>query len=288
MRWIVPYWVRCCSYGFEFMKVLRQFAGDTLGSLSLARRVDGLTDFVAQSFQRSVRSAYVSHPKLDPSYARRANLCPLHAPAVACENCAVFQLQQLYNALWDLRKCPKSQSDLQAKLSIRHAKLTHCRDVVLEAVMLMCGVAGAATSAGARLHGWLDVLLRHYTWQREVAANNWREREPDQQWKVLNPCAACPNPEAVAHFPLVFRLRDIVESCSKHGVPGKGGGLLFAKLQRLADDANQLKAQLESTAGLQSVEVVVQSVPPSGTQRSLWRTGSGRTSGTPRWHSTSP
>ena len=80
--------------------------------------------------------------------------------------------------------------------------------------MLMCGVAGAATSAGARLHGWLDVLRRHYTWQREVAANNWREREPDQQWKVLNPCAACPNPEAVAHFPLVFRLRDIVESCT--------------------------------------------------------------------------
>ena len=137
MRWIVPYWVRCCSYGFEFMKVLRQFAGDTLGSLSLARRVDGLTDFVAQSFQRSVRSAYVSHPKLDPSYARRANLCPLHAPAVAGGNCAVLQLQQLYNALWDLRKCPKSQSDLQAKLSIRHAKLTHYRDVVLEAVMSM-------------------------------------------------------------------------------------------------------------------------------------------------------
>ena len=214
VRWIVPYWVRCCSYGFESMKVLRQFAGDTLGSLSLARRVDGLTDFVAQSFQRSVRSAYVSHPKLDPSYARRANLCPLHAPAVAGGNCAALQLQQLYNALWDLRKCPKSQSDLQAKLSIRHAKLTHCRDVVLEAVMLMCGVAGAATSAGARLHGWLDVLLRHYTWQREVAANNWRKREPDQQWKVLNPGAACPNPEAVAHLPLVFRLRDIVESCT--------------------------------------------------------------------------
>ena len=72
---------------------------------------------------------------------------------------------------------------------------------------------------------------------------------------------------------LKFRLRGIVESCSKHWVPGKGGGLLFAELQRLTDDANQLKMQLESTAGLQSVEVVVQSVPPSGTQRLLWRTG---------------
>ena len=112
---------------------------------------------------------------------------------------------------------PKSQSDLQAKLSIRHAKLTHCRDVVLEAVMLMCGVAGAATSAGARLHGWLDVLLRHYTWQREVAANNWRKREPDQQWKVLNPGAACPNPEAVAHLPLVFRLRDMSSRAASTG-----------------------------------------------------------------------
>jgi len=242
------------------MKVLRQFAGDTLGSLSLARRVDGVTDFVAQSFQRSARSAYASHPEFDPSDARRANLCPLHTPAVACGNCAVFQLQQLYNALWELRKCPKSQSDLPAKLSIRHAKLTHYRDVVLEAVMSMCGVAGAVASAGARLCEWLDVLLQHSAWQREVAANNWRKREADQQWKALNPGVACPNPEAVAHLPLVFRLRDIVESCSKQWVPGKGDGLPVAKLQHLADDANQLKTQVESEAGLQSVEAVMQIV----------------------------
>ena len=97
----------------------------------------GLPTLLPKSFQRSARSAYVSHPELDPNYARRANLCPPHAPAVACGNCAVFQLLQLYNSLWDLRKCPKSQSDLQAKLSIRHAKLTHYRDVVLEAVMSM-------------------------------------------------------------------------------------------------------------------------------------------------------
>lgn len=287
MRWIVPYWVRCCSYGFESMKVLRQFAGDTLDSLSLARRVDGLTDFVAQSFQRSVRSAYVSHPKLDPSYARRANLCPLHAPAVAGGNCAVLQLQQLYNALWDLRKCPKSQSDLQAKLSIRHAKLTHCRDVVLEAVMLMCGVAGAATSAGARLHGWLDVLTTLH-----VAARGRSQQlaETGTRSAVEGPEPRCcvPEPGSCGSLATCLQAAGHVESCSKHGVPGKGGGLLFAKLQRLADDANQLKAQLESTAGLQSVEVVVQSVPPSGTQRLLWRTGSGRTSATPRWHSTSP
>ena len=54
------------------------------------------------------------------------------AKTVLCSSCSSCTTR-----FWDLRKCPKSQSDLQAKLSIRHAKLTHYRDVVLEAVMSM-------------------------------------------------------------------------------------------------------------------------------------------------------